>query len=126
MQNILVCFFYCAALSVVEDAAADEKKGKLYKPKSRVLETKSFLPLDTPPQFLAVDKRNVSVFIFKPKNFLSLHFLQPIIHCLGIKEGRKGKEKEQPWTLQRRTKTVGVSYLFLTDSSTFNTSKNVI
>ncbi|RXN05718.1 U2 snRNP-associated SURP motif-containing -like isoform X1 [Labeo rohita] len=43
-----------------EEAAADEKKGKLYKPKSRVLEAKSFLPLETPPQFLALDKRNAS------------------------------------------------------------------
>uniref|UniRef100_A0A673H6K5 U2 snRNP-associated SURP motif-containing protein n=1 Tax=Sinocyclocheilus rhinocerous TaxID=307959 RepID=A0A673H6K5_9TELE len=43
-----------------EEVAADDKKGKLYKPKSRILETKSFLPLDTPPQFLALDKRNAS------------------------------------------------------------------
>uniref|UniRef100_A0A3Q3GMN6 U2 snRNP-associated SURP motif-containing protein n=1 Tax=Labrus bergylta TaxID=56723 RepID=A0A3Q3GMN6_9LABR len=42
-----------------EEAAADEKKGKLYKPKSRFeTQTKSFLPLDTPPQFLAIDKRH--------------------------------------------------------------------
>ncbi|KAG1969943.1 U2 snRNP-associated SURP motif-containing protein [Pimephales promelas] len=43
-----------------EEAAVDEKKGKLYKPKSRILEAKSFLPLDTPPQFLTIDKRNAS------------------------------------------------------------------
>uniref|UniRef100_A0A671PK49 U2 snRNP-associated SURP motif-containing protein-like n=1 Tax=Sinocyclocheilus anshuiensis TaxID=1608454 RepID=A0A671PK49_9TELE len=43
-----------------EEVAADDKKGKLYKPKSRILETKSFLPLETPPQFLALDKRNAS------------------------------------------------------------------
>ncbi|XP_072547380.1 U2 snRNP-associated SURP motif-containing protein isoform X1 [Salminus brasiliensis] len=43
-----------------EETTADEKKGKLYKPKSRVLEAKSFLPLETPPQFLALDKRNAS------------------------------------------------------------------
>uniref|UniRef100_A0A8C1V5A2 U2 snRNP-associated SURP motif-containing protein n=1 Tax=Cyprinus carpio TaxID=7962 RepID=A0A8C1V5A2_CYPCA len=43
-----------------EEVAADDKKGKLYKPKSRILEAKSFLPLETPPQFLAVDKRNAS------------------------------------------------------------------
>lgn len=41
-----------------EEAAADDKKGKLYKPKSR-FESKSFLPLETPPQFLAIDKRQV-------------------------------------------------------------------
>ncbi|XP_041823801.1 U2 snRNP-associated SURP motif-containing protein isoform X3 [Melanotaenia boesemani] len=42
-----------------EEAAADEKKGKLYKPKSRFEnQTKSILPLETPPQFLALDKRN--------------------------------------------------------------------
>ncbi|XP_034717918.1 U2 snRNP-associated SURP motif-containing protein isoform X2 [Etheostoma cragini] len=43
-----------------EEAAADEKKGKLYKPKSR-FETqtpKSFLPLETPAQFLPIDKRH--------------------------------------------------------------------
>ncbi|XP_029313706.1 U2 snRNP-associated SURP motif-containing protein isoform X2 [Cottoperca gobio] len=42
-----------------EETAADEKKGKLYKPKSRFdNQTKStFLPLETPPQFLPVDKR---------------------------------------------------------------------
>uniref|UniRef100_A0A671PCM0 U2 snRNP-associated SURP motif-containing protein-like n=1 Tax=Sinocyclocheilus anshuiensis TaxID=1608454 RepID=A0A671PCM0_9TELE len=39
-----------------EEVAADDKKGKLYKPKSRILETKSFLPLETPPQFLKADK----------------------------------------------------------------------
>uniref|UniRef100_A0A3Q3RM30 U2 snRNP associated SURP domain containing n=1 Tax=Mastacembelus armatus TaxID=205130 RepID=A0A3Q3RM30_9TELE len=44
-----------------EEAAADDKKGKLYKPKSRFeTQTKSFLPLETPPQFLALDKRHVS------------------------------------------------------------------
>ncbi|KAM7369845.1 hypothetical protein PAMP_011135 [Pampus punctatissimus] len=42
-----------------EEAAADEKKGKLYKPKSRFEnQTKSFLPLETPPQFLSLEKRN--------------------------------------------------------------------
>uniref|UniRef100_A0A667YXL5 U2 snRNP-associated SURP motif-containing protein n=1 Tax=Myripristis murdjan TaxID=586833 RepID=A0A667YXL5_9TELE len=42
-----------------EEAAADDKRGKLYKPKSRFeTQTKSFLPLETPPQFLAVDKRH--------------------------------------------------------------------
>lgn len=46
---------------VSEEAAADEKRGKLYKPKSRFeTQTKSFLPLETPPQFLAFDKRHVS------------------------------------------------------------------
>lgn len=50
-------------ISITEEAAVDEKKGKLYKPKSRILEAKSFLPLDTPPQFLAIDKRNVSFFV---------------------------------------------------------------
>uniref|UniRef100_H2M334 U2 snRNP-associated SURP domain containing n=1 Tax=Oryzias latipes TaxID=8090 RepID=H2M334_ORYLA len=40
-----------------EEAAADEKKGKLYKPKSRFdAQTKSILPLETPPQFLTVKK----------------------------------------------------------------------
>lgn len=44
-----------------EEAAADEKRGKLYKPKSRFeTQTKSFLPLETPPQFLALEKRHVS------------------------------------------------------------------
>uniref|UniRef100_A0A3Q3AIY8 U2 snRNP-associated SURP motif-containing protein n=1 Tax=Kryptolebias marmoratus TaxID=37003 RepID=A0A3Q3AIY8_KRYMA len=44
-----------------EEAAADEKRGKLYKPRSR-FETpaKSILPLETPSQFLPLDKRNVS------------------------------------------------------------------
>uniref|UniRef100_A0A665X853 U2 snRNP-associated SURP motif-containing protein n=1 Tax=Echeneis naucrates TaxID=173247 RepID=A0A665X853_ECHNA len=42
-----------------EEAAADDKRGKLYKPKSRFeTQTKSFLPLETPPQFLALDKRH--------------------------------------------------------------------
>uniref|UniRef100_A0A3Q3NJY1 U2 snRNP-associated SURP domain containing n=1 Tax=Labrus bergylta TaxID=56723 RepID=A0A3Q3NJY1_9LABR len=45
--------------NATKEAAADEKKGKLYKPKSRFeTQTKSFLPLDTPPQFLAIDKRH--------------------------------------------------------------------
>ncbi|TUP34208.1 U2 snRNP-associated SURP motif-containing protein [Bagarius yarrelli] len=41
-----------------EEAAADDKRGKLYKPKSKIPETKMFLPLETPPQFLTIDKRN--------------------------------------------------------------------
>ncbi|XP_077365063.1 U2 snRNP-associated SURP motif-containing protein isoform X1 [Festucalex cinctus] len=42
-----------------EEAATDEKKGKLYKPKSRFeTQNKSILPLETPPQFLPVDKRH--------------------------------------------------------------------
>ncbi|XP_029003899.1 U2 snRNP-associated SURP motif-containing protein isoform X3 [Betta splendens] len=42
-----------------EEAAADEKRGKLYKPKSRFeTPSKSFLPLETPPQFLALDKKH--------------------------------------------------------------------
>lgn len=44
----------------LEEAAADEKKGKLYKPKSRFdAQTKSILPLETPPQFLAFDRKQV-------------------------------------------------------------------
>uniref|UniRef100_A0A7N6B8F1 U2 snRNP-associated SURP motif-containing protein n=1 Tax=Anabas testudineus TaxID=64144 RepID=A0A7N6B8F1_ANATE len=44
-----------------EEAAADDKRGKLYKPKSRFeTQPKSFLPLETPPQFLALDKKHVS------------------------------------------------------------------
>ncbi|XP_076831883.1 U2 snRNP-associated SURP motif-containing protein isoform X2 [Brachyhypopomus gauderio] len=43
-----------------EETAADEKRGKLYKPKSKIPEAKSFLPLETPPQFLALDKRSAS------------------------------------------------------------------
>ncbi|KAJ8278025.1 hypothetical protein GJAV_G00082950 [Gymnothorax javanicus] len=39
-----------------EEAAGDDKRGRLYKPKSR-FEPKSILPLETPPQFLALDKR---------------------------------------------------------------------
>uniref|UniRef100_A0A8C2Z7W5 U2 snRNP-associated SURP motif-containing protein n=1 Tax=Cyclopterus lumpus TaxID=8103 RepID=A0A8C2Z7W5_CYCLU len=42
-----------------EEAAADEKKGKLYKPKSRFEnQPKSFLPLETPAQFVPIDKRH--------------------------------------------------------------------
>lgn len=103
MQNILVCFFfYCAALSVVEEAASDEKKGKLYKPKSRVLETKSFLPLDTPPQFLAVDKRNVSVFIFKPKNVFKFAFFTA--HYSLSRHQRREKRKRKRATLSSSKK----------------------
>ncbi|XP_061096751.1 U2 snRNP-associated SURP motif-containing protein-like isoform X2 [Conger conger] len=40
-----------------EETSSDDKKGRLYKPKSR-FEAKSFLPLETPPQFLALDKRH--------------------------------------------------------------------
>uniref|UniRef100_A0A3Q0SLA9 U2 snRNP-associated SURP motif-containing protein n=1 Tax=Amphilophus citrinellus TaxID=61819 RepID=A0A3Q0SLA9_AMPCI len=40
-----------------EEAAADEKRGKLYKPKSRFeTQPKSILPLETPPQFLGSKK----------------------------------------------------------------------
>uniref|UniRef100_A0A3P9NW54 U2 snRNP-associated SURP motif-containing protein n=1 Tax=Poecilia reticulata TaxID=8081 RepID=A0A3P9NW54_POERE len=44
-----------------EESASDEKRGKLYKPKSRFeTQSKSILPLETPSQFLPADKRNVS------------------------------------------------------------------
>ncbi|XP_061522989.1 U2 snRNP-associated SURP motif-containing protein isoform X1 [Phycodurus eques] len=42
-----------------EETATDEKRGKLYKPKSRFdSQSKSILPLETPPQFSTVDKRH--------------------------------------------------------------------
>ncbi|KPP71068.1 U2 snRNP-associated SURP motif-containing protein-like [Scleropages formosus] len=41
-----------------EEAEADEKRGKLYKPKSRFAEMKPTLPMETPPQYLSVDKKN--------------------------------------------------------------------
>ncbi|XP_037550013.1 U2 snRNP-associated SURP motif-containing protein [Nematolebias whitei] len=42
-----------------DEAAADDKKGKLYKPRSRFeTPSKSILPLETPSQFLPLDKRN--------------------------------------------------------------------
>lgn len=84
-----------------EEAAADEKRGKLYKPKSRFeTQTKSFLPLETPPQFLALDKRHVSAFhsrlplllvemillFFFRGNTLSTSVFQPV---------KKGNEKEK-------------------------------
>lgn len=51
-------------ISFSEESAADEKKGKLYKPKSRFeSQAKSILPLETPPHFLALDKRHVSTVI---------------------------------------------------------------
>uniref|UniRef100_A0A3B3YPF1 U2 snRNP-associated SURP motif-containing protein n=1 Tax=Poecilia mexicana TaxID=48701 RepID=A0A3B3YPF1_9TELE len=44
-----------------EESASDDKRGKLYKPKSRFeTQPKSILPLETPSQFLPADKRNVS------------------------------------------------------------------
>lgn len=49
---------YMWLVNFTEGASADDKRGKLYKPKPR-FETKSILPLETPPQFLALDKRNV-------------------------------------------------------------------
>uniref|UniRef100_A0A3B5M524 U2 snRNP-associated SURP motif-containing protein n=1 Tax=Xiphophorus couchianus TaxID=32473 RepID=A0A3B5M524_9TELE len=46
-----------------EESSSDEKRGKLYKPKSRFeTQPKSILPLETPSQFLPADKRNVSPF----------------------------------------------------------------
>ncbi|XP_023680212.1 U2 snRNP-associated SURP motif-containing protein isoform X1 [Paramormyrops kingsleyae] len=40
-----------------EEAEADDKRGKLYKPKSRFADTKSSHPVEPPPHFLAVDKK---------------------------------------------------------------------
>lgn len=52
----------CCWSSPPEEAATDEKRGKLYKPKSRFeSQSRSILPLETPPQFLQVDKRHVSI-----------------------------------------------------------------
>lgn len=73
-----ICFL---GLFFTEEAAADDKRGKLYKPKSKILEAKTFLPLETPPQFLALDKRNVSFtqfLLFFP--YFSLHLI-----CFGEK-----------------------------------------
>lgn len=61
---LLSLLWYLCYISIPEEVAADDKKGKLYKPKSRIMESKSFLPLETPPQFLSVDKRNVSLLSF--------------------------------------------------------------
>lgn len=62
-----------------EEAAADEKRGKLYKPKSRFegqSNKTSFLPLETPPQFLAIDKRQVSTVVLNlPLVFAAVHNL---------------------------------------------------
>ncbi|KAI4885716.1 hypothetical protein NFI96_017801 [Prochilodus magdalenae] len=69
-----------------EESAADEKRGKLYKPKSRILEAKSFLPLETPPQFLALDKRNASKKSEKEKKKSNLEL---------FKEASKKSEKEK-------------------------------
>uniref|UniRef100_A0A3Q2WU79 U2 snRNP-associated SURP domain containing n=1 Tax=Haplochromis burtoni TaxID=8153 RepID=A0A3Q2WU79_HAPBU len=45
--------------NATKEAASDDKRGKLYKPKSRFeTQPKSILPLETPPQFLALDKRH--------------------------------------------------------------------
>ncbi|PWA18181.1 hypothetical protein CCH79_00004130 [Gambusia affinis] len=42
-----------------EESVSDDKRGKLYKPKSRFeTQPKSILPLETPSQFLPADKRN--------------------------------------------------------------------
>ncbi|TRY84162.1 hypothetical protein DNTS_026056 [Danionella cerebrum] len=49
-----------------EESAADDKKGKLYKPKSRILESKSILPLETPQHFLPLEKRHGRVSRFEP------------------------------------------------------------
>ncbi len=57
VSALILCY-----VTVTEEVAADDKKGKLYKPKSRISEAKTVLPLETPPQFLAIDKRNVSFF----------------------------------------------------------------
>lgn len=88
------CFEICY-ISITEEAAVDEKKGKLYKPKSRILEAKSFLPLDTPPQFLAIDKRNVSFLSFiviwpdlKKKIYFVLLPILFLLYYLDIEEGR--------------------------------------
>uniref|UniRef100_A0A3B3D2I9 U2 snRNP-associated SURP domain containing n=1 Tax=Oryzias melastigma TaxID=30732 RepID=A0A3B3D2I9_ORYME len=44
--------------NATKEAAADEKRGKLYKPKSRFEgQTKSILPLETPPQFLSFERK---------------------------------------------------------------------
>uniref|UniRef100_A0AAQ6AB61 U2 snRNP-associated SURP domain containing n=1 Tax=Amphiprion ocellaris TaxID=80972 RepID=A0AAQ6AB61_AMPOC len=56
-----------------EETAADEKRGKLYKPKSRFeTQPKNILPLETPPQFLALDKRHKSTEKEKKKSNLEL------------------------------------------------------
>lgn len=70
LMKLNLCIWKCETLRWIikqctlflsEEASSDEKRGKLYKPKSRFeSQTKSILPLETPPQFLALDKRHVS------------------------------------------------------------------
>lgn len=59
-QVILHKPYYKCLANFTDGTSADDKRGKLYKPKPR-FETKSILPLETPPQFLALDKRNVCI-----------------------------------------------------------------
>lgn len=65
----------------VEEAAADEKRGKLYKPKSRFEgQTKSILPLETPPQFLSFERKQVCL----PKSVISFFFLLLFAHIMYL------------------------------------------
>jgi len=99
---------YC--ISITEEAAVDEKKGKLYKPKSRILEAKSFLPLDTPPQFLTIDKRNVSHLfsfdlLYKNKNKKSYFVLFTCSFSIILpRHRRRGIKKRRKATLNSSKK----------------------
>lgn len=113
--HVFMLFFF------TEEAAADDKRGKLYKPKSKIPEAKTFLPLETPPQFLALDKRNVSFTQFLPFFFLLLTSCDlywkkgndvPKI-SQGIEESGEGEEKEQPGAFQRRAEAVSVGVFYL-------------
>ncbi|KAJ0022874.1 hypothetical protein NQD34_015008 [Periophthalmus magnuspinnatus] len=56
-----------------DESATDDKKGKLYKPKSRFEPPpRNILPLETPSQFLPLDKRNKSNEKEKKKSNLEL------------------------------------------------------
>lgn len=78
-----------------EETAADDKRGKLYKPKSKIPEAKTFLPLETPPQFLAFDKRNVSFTWLLLFSAFSHHTGKEVILFLTSLKALKKSEKEK-------------------------------
>lgn len=96
MWNAKVDYKTNACFFLSEEAASDEKRGKLYKPKSRFeSQTKSILPLETPPQFLALDKRHVSTSAANKYLMIFCFYCASNISTSVFQSLKKGNEKEK-------------------------------
>ncbi|XP_062872309.1 U2 snRNP-associated SURP motif-containing protein isoform X2 [Trichomycterus rosablanca] len=76
-----------------DEAAVDDKRGKLYKPKSRILETKPVPPPEPPALFVPLDKRNVSKKSDKEKKKSNLELFKEELKQIQEERDERHKSK---------------------------------